>query len=523
MLDIFAKNWSYDSVISYIKTGFCEIDEKELFEIENYAKSWGIKYSKWYKEDWNFGEENKEKLDKLNEARRKIIEPLLDFKETCFKEKSAKRITKAIYEFLVKNEIDKKLNKKAKGNIELEEEYEICYNTLINILDEIVKIFGDKKVSFEEYASLLKISFSENGLGRIPAGLDQVTVGDVDRSKSHTVKIIFIVGLNDGVFPSVNNNEGFLNDTDRENLKKIDVELAKTTVEALYNDNFNIYKAFTTSEEKLYLSYVSADSEGASQKPSTLLLKIKKIFPNLKETSDIIHRQVGITNKKATFDELLLNIRNLKDGKQIEKIWLEVYKVFKEDDEWKDKLESSIKALDFTNMPEELNKENVQQLYGNTLKTSISKLEKYRSCPFSFYLKYGLKIEEKDIFKLESLDTGSFMHDVIDTFFERIHNLGFTVREIEDKKIKEVIDEIIEEKLNLPRNYIFISSAKFKNQTIKLKKLVLKAIKYIIETIRNSDFEVFGHEVEFGENKKYPPIEINLEDGRKVEITRENR
>ena len=110
-----------------------------------------------------------------------------------------------------------------------------------------------------------------------------------------------------GSFPSVNNNEGFLNDTDRENLKKIDIELAKTTLEALYNDNFNIYKAFTTSEEKLYLSYVSADSEGGAQKPSTILLKVKKIFPNLKETSDIITRPQMITNKKATFDELLLN------------------------------------------------------------------------------------------------------------------------------------------------------------------------------------------------------------------------
>ena len=110
------------------------------------------------------------------------------------------------------------------------------------------------------------------------------------------------------------------------------------------------------------------------------------------------------------------------------------------------------------------------------------------------------------------------MHDVIDTFFERIQDLGLTVRDMEEDKIKQIIDEIVEEKLNLPRNYIFISSAKFKNQTIKLKKLVLKAMKYIIATIRNSDFEVFGHEVEFGDSKKYPPIEIKLEDGKKVEI-----
>jgi len=293
-----------------------------------------------------------------------------------------------------------------------------------------------------------------------------------------------------GSFPSVNNNEGFLNDADRESLKKIDVELAKTTIEALYNDNFNIYKAFSVAEEKIYLSYVSANSDGAAEKPSTLLLKIKKIFPNLKETSDIITRPQIIANKKATFDELLLNIRNYKDGKEIDKVWFEIYNIYKQDKTLSKKLENSIKALDFSNIPENINEKNIQRLYGNTLKTSVSKLEKYKTCPFSFYLKYGLKIEENETFKLETLDTGSFMHNVIDAFFERIEELNINIREIEEKKQREIIEEIIEEKLKLPRNYIFVSSAKFRSQTIKLKKLVLKAMKYIIRTITSSEFDV---------------------------------
>lgn len=263
------------------------------------------------------------------------------------------------------------------------------------------------------------------------------------------------------------------------------------------------------------MSYVSSNSEGGTEKPSTLLLKIKKIFTNLRETSDIIKRPEMITNKKATFDELLLNIRNFKDGKEISPIWFEIYNIFQNDDKWKDKLEKSIKALDFTNNPENIDKENIQKLYGDTLKTSISKLEKYKSCPFSFYLKYGLKIEEKDTFKLEGLDTGSFMHDVIDSFFERIQDLNISVRNLDEDTIKQILDEIVEEKLKLPRNYIFISSAKFKNQTMKLKRLILKAMKYIIRTITESDFEIFGNEVEFGEGKKYSPIEIDLENRKK--------
>lgn len=201
-----------------------------------------------------------------------------------------------------------------------------------------------------------------------------------------------------GSFPSVNNNEGFLNDIDRENLKKMNVELAKTTLEALYNDNFNIYKAFSTAEEKIYLSYISANSEGASEKPSTLLLKIKKIFPNLRETSDIVNRPQIIANKKVTFDELLLNIRNYKDGKDIDEVWLDIYNIFEKDKVWAKKLEEAINALDFSNIPEDISKENIEKLFGNTLKTSVSRLEKYRTCPFSFYLRYRTKNRRKGQF-----------------------------------------------------------------------------------------------------------------------------
>ena len=391
--------------------------------IENYCKKWGIKYSKWYKSDWKYGE-NEEQIEYINKIRKKIVNPLLSFKEKCYKNMTGKELSKAIYEFLIENKIDEILKQKAKilekENQDLANEYEASFNTVIKILDEIVKIFGDEVLTFDKYADFLKISFSENGLGKLPAGFDQVTVGDVDRSRSHTVKIIFIIGLNDGSFPGVNTDEGFLNDSDREKLKQMEVELAKTTLEAIYDDNFNIYKAFTVSEEKLYMSYVSSNSQGEAQKPSTLLLRIKKMYPNLKEKSDIIKRETIVTRKEAIFDELLLNIRNFKDGKKIDKIWFEIYKIFEEDEKWKLKLQEAIKGLNFSNIPQDISKENIEKLYGEKLKTSVSKLESYQRCPFSFYLTYGLKLKDKEMFKLEMFDTGSFMHDVIDSFFEEI-------------------------------------------------------------------------------------------------------
>ena len=68
------------------------------------------------------------------------------------------------------------------------------------------------------------------------------------------------------------------------------IELAKGTIDKLYEDSFNIYKAFTTAEEKLYLLYSSSDMQGKALRPSMLINKIKKIYPMLQEQSDVIER-----------------------------------------------------------------------------------------------------------------------------------------------------------------------------------------------------------------------------------------
>lgn len=167
ILEVFSKNWSYDSVISYVKTKFCDISDEEIYKLENFARKWGVKYSKWYKEDWKFGEEP-EVLKELNLIRRKVIEPLLAFKEKCYKNMTGKSLSKTVYDFLIENKIDKKLKEKAEvvreRNADLSLEYEASFNTVVKILDEIVKVFGDEVLGFDKYASLLKISFSENGL-----------------------------------------------------------------------------------------------------------------------------------------------------------------------------------------------------------------------------------------------------------------------------------------------------------------------------------------------------------------------
>ena len=492
LLEILAKNWSQEAVISYIKSGFLKIDEDDIYKLENYVIKWGIQGSKWYKEDWEYEEEN------FNELREKIVLPILDLKAKLEGQKTATNISKAIYSFLDKNDIYTQIEEKIKkyeesGNILLSKNCKASLENLIEVLDEIIYIFEDQKMSFEKYREILKIGLSYKELGNIPEVIDQVILGDIERSRSHEIKIAFILGVNDGNFPRINKIEGFLNDDDRETLKSLGKEIAKGSLELTYEDQFNIYKALTTAKEKLYLMYTSTDKDGATLRQSILITKIKRIFPNLKEESTILNSEPEITSKQATFQELLFELQKLKNGEQIDDIWYEVYNWYKTDPKWSNILEKAMIELKYLKTPEKISKENIEKLYGKTLKTSISKLETYRRCPFQYHLKYGLKLQEKEEFKVRAIDTGSFMHEVIEEFFRRAED----VKKITEEEISKLVDEIILDKLSLRKNYLFTSNKKFIALTNRLKRIINKSLGYIVYQIQNSDFTVLANEVEF--------------------------
>lgn len=526
VLEILNKNFSNEAVFEYIKSGFLENDRDEIFRLENYCTKWGIKQSKW-KKDFIYGLEDegkRQEIERLNELRKQIINPLLKLQDRIKQEKTATNITKVIYEFLQEQNIEEKIIKKIeeleeKNLLDLVSEYKTSYKTILDILDEIIVIFKEEKMTIDQYSKILKIGLKNSGLGKIPGTQDQVILGDVDRSRSHKVNTVFIIGLNDGSFPSINKDEGFFNDLDREKLKEDGIELAKGTIDKLYEDNFNIYKAFTTAENRIYLSYVSSDSDGKSLRPSMLIGKIKKMYPKLQEKSDVISKKYEVVNETITYEELIENIAKLKNKEEIEDIWYHVYRYYKLQNEWNIKLQKDLEGLNYTNLPERIKKENIDKLYGSTLNTSISRLEKYRSCPFSYYLQYGLRLKEKEQLRIQSFNTGSFMHETIDEFFEYVKQEDLNLAELEEEQIFNIVSKIVEEDLKLGKNFTFTATAKYKVLVRRLKKIISKALKYIIETIIHSDFRIEGTEIEFGKKGRYEPIILELENGKKIEIT----
>lgn len=522
VLDIFVKNWSYEAVLGYVKTGFTSLEEQEISLLENYSLKWGLKGNKWYAKEWKFYDELDDEKQIILYAKEQVIAPLLKLKEQLKGLKTVKQVTQSLYQFMIENHIPEMLEKKIAHLQEINElekmnEYITSWKTVTAVLEEIIHILGEEEITFERYSKILKMGFEASHLGAIPGTSDQVIIGDTDRSRSHKVKAVFIIGLNDGSFPASHKEEGFLDDQDRNTLKEQGIELAKGTMEQLYDDHFNIYKAFTTAEEKLYLSYVSSDSEGKSLRPSIMLNKVKRMFPNLKEGSDVVERKSEILLANTAFDELLINLRKFQEGEEIDKVWFQLYQYYQTYEP--EKLANSLKALQYKNIPERLQQKNLEKLYGNTLKTSISRLEQYEACSFSYYLKYGLNLKEQNTFQVGTIDTGNFMHEVIDSFFEYLEERELSVKQIAEEQVVQITEEIVQEKLTLKKYDIFQSVPKYRVLAQRLKKVIVRSMQYIVNSLKYSEFEVFGHEMEFKQGKDYPPIILDLPDGKKVEIT----
>lgn len=541
VIDIFVNNWSYEAVFAYLKTGLAGISKEEIDLLENYVLANGIKGKKWFQENWNYRinynyeeeeipQREAEIIEKVNIIREKIVSPIKEFQQNLRNSESVKEICENIYNFLILLKVHENLdvwieNFKESGENEKASEYAQVWNSTMDLLDQIVEVMGEEKIKLEDFSKLLQIGINEYKVGIIPPSLDQVLVGSMERVKSHEVAMVLILGANDGVFPKTSDSEGILSDRDRLNLKEHGVEIAQDTKSRALEEQYLIYTAFTIPKKYLRISYSISDFEGKALRPSIVISRIKKIFPKLKEGSDVINNYTEkgalekVSVEKPTFNQLIYSIRSEKEGKKTEEIWKDVYSWYINNNNWKEKLERSLKGLDYSNQVSYVNSKKIKNLYKLPLNLSISRLEKFAECPFAYYVQYGLKAKQRKIYEFTAPDLGSFVHGVLDKFSLEIEENKLSWRELEENYCREKLSEIIEEEVNKKNGYILASSPRYRYQVERIKKLMTKSVTVISEHIKRGSFNPVGYEIEFGKEPQFPPLTIKLSSGETVRLT----
>lgn len=540
MLDIFIENWSYETVFRYLKTGLTGIDENQIDLIENYVLACGIRGSRWTQNvDWTMSPElipdnkqsceNDQLLLKINDTRREICEPLLRFRGKAKGRKKAADFCTCLYDYLVEIGVQSRIEENIQrftqaGKLRLASEYEQVWNILMDVFDQVVEVMGDETIGLERFTNILKIGLAEYKISSIPVSLDQVLVGSVEHSKSHEIRALYVLGTNDGIFPSSGMSEGILSDADRLALNKSGIELASDTKTQVFDEQYLIYRALTTPKKFLRLSWPIADHEGKTMRPSIIISRMRKLFPQITEKSnlqkpvkDIEHISL-LTAQIPAFNQLVSALRQKNDGTDISEIWAEIFLWFSKQQGWHEKCEVLCNALKYKNVALPVNKDKINEMYGSNVYSSVSRIEKYTSCPFAYYVQYGLGAKERKIYQLSPPDVGTFMHAVIERYSKMLEGKSISWRSFDREWCAEQVAIIVDDLLEGMKNTIIGGSKRFRALTSRLKRVVTRSIWLIAEHIRMSSFDPIGYEVDFGEGGSFPPIVIELDSGEKITL-----
>ena len=526
-VDLVVSNFSYESVFRYLRCGMSHLATSEIDEMENYCLALGIRGLKKYEETWVrvYKGMDKEKLLAVNESRIRFIEEVGEFAHG-FKKRNlnVEERTRVLYGLICSCEIQQQLKEyedvfHQSQDMEMEREYGQIYGVLMDLLDKLVEVLGDEKVSLAHYQEILEAGFLETSVGLIPPSTDQVLLGDIERTRLKDVKILFFVGINDGIIPKPVSKSGILSEPDREYLADQDVWLAPTGREEMYMQRFYLYLNLTKPSEKLFLSYSRSNSKGEALLPAYLIGMISKLYLDI-EVEEVRSNGCGLWEMETADDavkSLVEGMRSFREGEE-NSVWKELFSWYCRDEQRKNQIDHLVEAAFYENPEEVVSKAVAKALYGNILVNSATRLEQFAACAFSHFLKYGLELTERETYEFNAADMGSIMHEALEEFSKKKKEKGLHWKDLTDELRESLIDESVEKLADSYGNTILHSTNRNSYMIIRVRRMLKRTVWALQQQIEQGMFEPGGFEVSFAMEDQLEAINFDISPDEKVKL-----
>lgn len=549
-LDVIQTNWRYEAVFRAVKTDFffpleshVQTMREAMDQLENYVLEHGIYGAKW-RQNWVYRryqgleeiavpqtDEERNYEEKLNVWREMVASPLLTLQKRLQKAKNGRDMCEALYLYFEQLQIPKKLEKlrdeaEAKGQLLEARHHEQAWGAVMELLDQYVEILGEEPMPLQSFAALMETGLESLEFSLVPPAIDQVLIAHFDRSRLTDMKCIFIIGANDGVIPSRKSADGVLSEQDRELLHHFSVHVAPTSRQQLLDEPFAIYMALASPKERLYITYPLADEEGRTLLPSVLIKRIKEIFPDVQEkrwggepfTLPLPEQLSLITNYSATLGALAVQLHAWKRQYPIEPIWWDVYNLYAGHNDWNERANRVIQALFYENKTKKLKREISRKLYGRTLRASVSRVEQFNRCPFAHFASYGLRLKERNVFRLKAPDIGQLFHHALKMMTERIRAEHLDWAQLSKEQCEQLSYEAVEQIAPYIQQEILLSSHRYHYVKRKLHHIMSRTASVLNEQAKMSGFAPLEVELQFGDKGPLPPLTFPLADGTVLEL-----
>lgn len=499
---IVAEDYSYESVLAYLRSGLSDIPSSDADLLEDYVLAMGIRGAKRYLEPFtrSFGRKKIIDLDKLNSIRQQLIDEVHPLYETLKnKDNTVKDYIQALYELGLRLNVWVKLEElnnyfKELNLPLLSKEYEQVYRIVMELYDQIVLLLGNEQISLKEFAEVLETGLTEAKVGLIPPGMDEVVIGDTERTRLKNIRALFFVGVNEGIVPKVIGSGGILSDVERELLTDSGIELAPTKRQQAFTEQFYLYLNVTKPKDKLYVTYHRVNEEGKSVNPSFFIGKLMSYFK---------HLNITYVDEETEDLEYILQddgIAYLADGlrkRQTSEIFNELYLYYKNDISKSNILNQLISGATFINKEKGISKEAAYLLYGDKLSGSVTRLERFAGCAFAHFMSYGLSLEERKEYKLAVPDIGNIFHNAIDEFSKKLSGSEYNWHTIPDDVRETWAIESVRKAVEEFEGTYIRSSKRNEYLISRIERITVRTLWALCNQIRQGVFEPVGYEMPF--------------------------
>lgn len=507
VLHMAEQSFSYESVFRFLRTNLAGFTYEEIDELENYVIGLGIKGYKHWQEKWTRKLRGmaQEDLDKMNHYRRQLVEKVDGLIYVLRqRRKTVADITRAIYEFMVQENLQVRLAEqeelfKAKGELALAREYAQIYRIVIELFDKFVELLGDEQVSLSEYCKLLDAGLEEARVGVIPPEVDQVVIGDMQRTRLKDIKALLFAGANDVYLPGALLRTGLLSELDREKFAREKLTLSAGGKEKAYVQKFYLYLNLTKPSEKLDIYYSKVSADGKSVRPSYLIQELQKLFPKLKVRDEERYLKEQELTENIGFDRMIREFvqkRHETDG-----AWCELYNWYKKNPKWQEKVERFLEAGYYRKPLDALTEEAAKRLYGEEFETSITRMERFAVCAFSHFLTYGLGLREREEYDFQAADLGNVCHRALERFSYKVEREAGDWLKLTEEKRNQYVEESVEEAIADYGNSILYSSSRNAYLIVRMKRMLEKTVWALTKQLAAGDFKPSAYELRFANGK----------------------
>lgn len=516
-LEIAAFGINESRVMKCLKTGLTDLDTDEVSKLENYALMWGMSAPfnrEWTENPRGFGEEftdsDREELHSLNELRKAAVKPVLDFRDSIKNGVSGVTAAEEMYRLLINSHADENLKNIAIKLEELTEEelaleQERIWEIVIKIIDSFACVVAEDKKTAEEIYSLFDAVITNEEMGVLPQGLDEVLVGNAERTRVSSPEIVFVVGANDGVFPRIPKVNGIFNDRERNILLEAGLPLNAPILDRILEERFIAYHTLSSAKKKVYVSFC-AHSLSEELYPSEIVNEIREIFPDCKFTdAENVSVYDYAFSDVSSFDVVAETWKsdNIKTNA--------LKKYFSESDEYSERILSLEKYLNKDKIHIE-DTEKAKELFGRNMYLSASRIETFYKCPFRYFCKFGLKAKPEEKAEISPRQRGTVVHFCLEKL---IKEYGIEkLKEFEKQELEKVISGFLMEYAETSMGGQENKSKRFEFLYSRFEKTVYELIVGIIEEFSASDFVPCGFELKIDRDGEVPPYEISLDDGK---------